>query len=458
LRDGTDLAGALAAQEFELRTVYGTLRLPADRIAAIEPGSTAEGLDVLLGVNGDRFSGLLDPSAFVVRLAPGSVTNLKAQSVAKLMRSAPVLVTNAVPGRPILRLRNGDRFAVTPIEKTLPVKLDRTNQGVNAGEIDTVHFPREHSGSVRLLLRNGETLLGTWATENVEVELELGPRLGIHFSRLESIHFRAGAVAHSSAGLGLDPQVLPDSGRLGSPRQIPGMVWVQPGRFTMGSPVEESGRDLDEGPLTEVTLTRGFWMAIHEVTQAEYKAVVGANPSQFVEDNRAPVERVSWREATNYCHLLNAQRGDLPGVPDGYVYRLPTEAEWEYACRAGTRSRFSHGDDEDGGRLQEFAWFSENADSTTHPVGTREPNPWGLHDLHGNVMEWCLDTAGSSLPGGSVADYRSSERGLLRSARGGSWLYSPKFCRSANRDSYTETTRCSDLGFRAVLGPVLERR
>jgi formylglycine-generating enzyme required for sulfatase activity len=222
----------------------------------------------------------------------------------------------------------------------------------------------------------------------------------------------------------------------------------------MGSPVEEADRGLDEGPPTRVTLTRGFWMGRCEVTQTEYQVVMETNPSLFVGDPRRPVERVSWREALEYCDRLSRSERAAGRLPEDYAYRLPTEAEWEYACRAGTTARFSYGNDPDGYLLGSYAWFNGNSDSETHPVATREPNPWGLYDMHGNVLELCLDGATGTLPGGEVTDPRTPGDGLLRVARGGSWLYGPKSCRSANRDSYGESTRSSDVGFRVVLVPV----
>jgi formylglycine-generating enzyme required for sulfatase activity len=143
-------------------------------------------------------------------------------------------------------------------------------------------------------------------------------------------------------------------------------------------------------------------------------------------------------------------------LPKGYAYRLPTEAEWEYACRAGTATRFSYGDDRSDARLGEYAWFMHNSDSTTQPVGLKQPNPWGLHDMHGNVWEWCLDRWEGALPGGCITNSPVAPQGNLRTARGGSWLYGGNACRSSNRDDYSPWNRCSDIGFRVVLAPVLQ--
>jgi formylglycine-generating enzyme required for sulfatase activity len=195
-------------------------------------------------------------------------------------------------------------------------------------------------------------------------------------------------------------------------------------------------------------------MTAHEITQADYESLMGRNPSQYTGENQRPVEKVNWQEATDYCRALNAREQAAGRLPDAHVFRLPTEAEWEYACRAGSTARFSHGDDPGYFETPSHAWCSHNSDSSTHPVGSRKPNDWGLFDMHGNVWEWCLDEWTGAYPGGTITNVVSTPKGALRVARGGSWLYDPRFSRSANRDSYGMLNRCSDVGFRVVLAPI----
>ena len=149
------------------------------------------------------------------------------------------------------------------------------------------------------------------------------------------------------------------------------LVWIESGNFTMGSPGSEQGRSSDEGPQTQVTISEGFWMGRFEVTQREFLTVMGSNPSLFVDDLNRPVEQVSWSDATNFCGRLTTREEALGRLPGGYIYRLPTDAEWEYACRAGSTARFSYGDDPDYSQLPDYAWYHNNHD------GIGKPNPSG---------------------------------------------------------------------------------
>ena len=230
-----------------------------------------------------------------------------------------------------------------------------------------------------------------------------------------------------------------------------GFVWLPGGRFMMGSPDTEQDRQSNEGPQTEVTLARGFYLCQHEVTQGEYLDVVGSNPSYFTGNTNRPVENVTWFEATNYCALLTAGEHGAGRIPTNWVYRLPTEAEWEFACRAGTTNRFYYGDDPGYTLLGEYAWYSGNSGSTTHAVGQKRPNRWGLYDMHGNVWEWCLDWYGA-YPGGSVTDPTGPPTGSYRVTRAGGWdLNVASYCRSAFRYGSYPGYRSYNLGFRVAL-------
>ena len=238
------------------------------------------------------------------------------------------------------------------------------------------------------------------------------------------------------------------------------MVFVPPGSFMMGSPESEPGREAREGPQMVVTLSRGVWMGKFEVSQAEYVAVMGSNDSIFVHDPRLPAEMVSWVMATNYCHKLTERERAAGRLPPGQLYRLPTEAEWEYACRAGTTTAVGIGDGSSLGPTQ--ANFDGNFPygvaapgeylNRTTPVGSYPPNAWGLHDMHGNVWEWCQDWYGPYRRG-AVSDPKGPATGTERVLRGGGFTSLGKGCRSAQRDSRWPGYRNSINGFRVVLAP-----
>jgi formylglycine-generating enzyme required for sulfatase activity len=230
------------------------------------------------------------------------------------------------------------------------------------------------------------------------------------------------------------------------------LVRIPAGTFVMGSPDSEVDRSTNEAPQTTVTLSRGFWMGTYEVTQQEFSDVMGTNPSHFTGSLDRPVEFLSWTDANNYCDILTQRERAAGRIPGNHVYRLPTEAEWEYACRARTTMRFSYGDDPGYVNLAAYAWYLDNGADTTHPVGGKLPNPWGLYDMYGNVWEWCQDWL-AAYPGGSVTDpVVGSATGSNPIVRGGSYAYGGAICRSAKRGAMSPPTGMRwDVGLRAVL-------
>jgi formylglycine-generating enzyme required for sulfatase activity len=239
------------------------------------------------------------------------------------------------------------------------------------------------------------------------------------------------------------------------------MVWIAPGTFVMGSPTNEALRYPDE-TQHNVTISRGVWMGQYLVTQGDYLAVVGGNPSYFQGDPTRPVEQVSWNDATNYCALRTQQEQTGGLIPTNYLYRLPTESEWEYACRAGTTTAFNLGTALRSGQANFDGQYEYDAATgtiynpngiylqTTTPVGSYAANRWGLYDMVGNVWEWCQDWYGG-YPAGSVIDPQGAATGSSRVLRGGTWHYDAQFCRSAQRNSYPPTSTSILYGFRVVL-------
>lgn len=224
--------------------------------------------------------------------------------------------------------------------------------------------------------------------------------------------------------------------------------WIPPGRFTMGSPEDEKGRMDREGPQHEVIISRGFWLAETPCTQEQWQAVMGENPAHFTGENR-PVESMSWDECQKFCDKLTGLFPEL-------MARLPSEAEWEYACRAGTERAFNNDDDctEPEGAdpaLDRVGWFDKNSGNETHPVKQKQANNWGLYDMHGNVWEWCKDWFGPYVAD-VVTDPVGPQTGEVRVVRGGGFWDYARHCRSAYRGRWHPSNRGQSIGFRFAAG------
>jgi sulfatase modifying factor 1 len=237
------------------------------------------------------------------------------------------------------------------------------------------------------------------------------------------------------------------------------LVWIPLGEFTMGSPKDEKDRFDDEDQV-QVILTRGFWLGQHEITQAEWQRIMQTTPwngKKYVkEGDDYPATYVNWDDAMKFCEKLTERERGAGQPPSDWQYTLPTEAQWECACRAGTKSRFSFGNDDSD--LSDYAWWGGivgdgNAKNElyAHIVGQKKVNPWGLSDMHGNVWEWCRDWHAEELTGGT--DPQGPSEGGLRVRRGGCWSSSAGYCRSALRCGSTPGLRGYDLGFRVAAVP-----
>jgi formylglycine-generating enzyme required for sulfatase activity len=217
-------------------------------------------------------------------------------------------------------------------------------------------------------------------------------------------------------------------------------VKVSPGEFQMGCSASDAECAAPEKPARRVRITRAFEIGRFEVTQAQWQAVMGTSPSYFKGEN-LPVERVSWTDIQQFMEKLNAAN-------DGYRYRLPTEAEWEYAARAGSAAA-RHGE------AAEVAWFDANSEKATHPVGQKKPNAWGIHDMLGNVSEWVQDYfALDYYASGPEADPQGPAKGMNRVLRGGSWAAGAWQTRVSHRVQIDPTGRTATMGFRCVREPV----
>jgi formylglycine-generating enzyme required for sulfatase activity len=265
------------------------------------------------------------------------------------------------------------------------------------------------------------------------------------------------------AGQPADRQSFTGS-RAGEEQEVAGVpvCWCPPGRFLMGSPAGEPERRTDEAQV-EVRLTRGFWAGKYEVTQGQWQRVVGPFPGQQPagEGNEFPLVEVNYPEAETFCRKLTEQGHKSGDLPPGWEFRLPTEAQWEYACRAGTKTATTFGDQLSSkqanfqGRPYNGAEKGPSLNRASK-VGSYPANAWGLHDMHGNVYEWCRDWYHAKLPGGddpdlsSVRGARNRDGTYSRVRRGGAWCDEGKPCRSAFRLRYEPERRSDHIGFRIV--------
>ena len=228
------------------------------------------------------------------------------------------------------------------------------------------------------------------------------------------------------------------------------LALIPAGKFLMGSPASEPGRENDEGPQHEVTITKAFYMGIYGVTQAQWRAVMDTEPWTGKPDARPDptnaASYISWDDASEFCRRLSKKTGRKVS--------LPTEAQREYACRAGSKTAYSFGDD--AAKLGDHAWYRDNADKIgekyAHPAGQKTPNAWGLYDMHGNVYEWCRDTYTKDFYANSKSvDPENTTKADVRVIRGGSWRWLAQHCRAANRVRNRHSFPHYDYGLRVVV-------
>jgi len=224
------------------------------------------------------------------------------------------------------------------------------------------------------------------------------------------------------------------------------LVWIKPGDFTLGSAVDDPNHKKDEGPPTQVTLSQGFWLGKYDVTQAQWSSLMGDTPNENKHKEASrPEDNITWDLAMEFCRRVTERERAAGRLPAGYEYTLPTEAQWEYAARAG-------GADSAPGGGAARAWYAANAGKTTHPVGLKQANAWGLFDMHGNVMQWCRDWY-ANFPGGAVTDFAGPATGTRHVARGGNFGSAASDLRDARRFAHPPNYQNNGVGLRLALAP-----
>jgi len=382
--------------------------------------ATARPLKLRSTVQADvnTFVGAITVKQFRIASAFGDVT-VKLDDIRRIRpgsRAAPVEL-----GQWALELRDKKRLEGLVLNRSIRVKTRYGTITVPLGRMMRAAFSADGK-SIRVQCRGSDRIVGTLdAKTTISFKTDRGK---VDISAEKIVALAARGVLTLDLGKGVSMKLM----------VIPG------GEFLMGSPATEAGRRTNEGPQRRVTISKSFYMGATEVTQSQYQAVMGKNPSRF-NGSQGPVEQTTWNDATAFCKALSKKIGKR--------VVLPTEAQWEYACRGGANTRFSFDDNKN---LGSYAWFKANSSGRSQPVGRKAPNDFGLYDMHGNVWEWCRDAFddGSYAKAGNV-DPENTAASRYRAQRGGSWSNDASQCRSAMRARSAPGDRRADFGFRVVI-------
>jgi formylglycine-generating enzyme required for sulfatase activity len=367
----------------------------------------------------NRFIGTVTVKQFRIASVGGDVT-VKLDDIRRIRPGVPTAGIKL--GRWTVELRDKTRLEGMVLNRSLRVKTRYGTMAVPLAQIMKADFSADGKPA-RIRCRGSDRIVGALgAKTTISLKTDKG-RVNIPAEKISVL------AVHGVLNL--------DLGKGGAMK----LVVIPAGKFLMGSPAAERGRRANEGPQRQVTISKAFYMGATEVTQSQYQAVMGKNPSTF-NGVKGPVEQVTWNDAKAFCKALSKKTGKL--------VVLPTEAQWEYASRGGTRTRFNFGDDDKG--LGVHGWFKGNSGGRSQPVGLKKPNAFGLYDMHGNVWEWCRDGFDDkSYARAKNVDPENSTTLRYRVQRGGSWSNDAPLCRSAMRGRSDPDDRNPDFGFRVVV-------
>jgi formylglycine-generating enzyme required for sulfatase activity len=411
-------------------TLGGVFEVPPQEIVSITG-------DHFAFTDGTALQGRIAAETLTVKTSAGEVIQIPANQLKTMHRGKDTLPVPVTPGY-IFELHS-EEVIVGQLRMPLVLQL-------SFGE--TVQVPSQELVSFvegRLTLRDGSLLVGRLTPTTLLVVTRFG-ELQIPSVMLKAIRAAPAVVVASAPA---DPESAQAASTSRAPAEVSSLggatfvnslgmafVLIPAGEFMMGS---DDG-DYDEKPVHKVSISQPFYLGKYEVTQGQWQAVTGSNPSHFTGDPNLPVEQVSWEEVQTFVQKLNAREGVA-------AYRLPTEAEWEYAARARATTAYGFGNH--ASKLGGYAWYGENAGGKTHPVGGSKPNAWGLYDIHGNVWEWVQDWYGP-YDMDIATDPQGSSTGWYRVYRGGGWGTFAGNCRSSDRNFDTPDTRLAGLGFRLL--------
>lgn len=455
-RNNEVLRGKVVNKTISINTPYGLLDVPLWACAGVSFEGSRFNMETLVTNNLNRFSGIITNRVIQFEtVSPAITSNFRKEKIKYILfQKKPQTSEQLNPRRKtdLFIMTNGDLLTGEPLEKSFNISTGYADIPVTYEETQYIEMQDGANANAVVKKKNGDVMRGAMATEEITLNLDIGINVeAVYKSKFAKIFLDDGnhrTAMNFDVMQSVDGTHFAVTGEETITNSI-GMTFklIKPGSFMMGSPRNEAKREIDE-VLHKVTLTKGFYIQTTEVTQAQWAALMKNNPSFFYEcGHECPVESVSWSDVHKFINQLNEKEY-------GRRYRLPTEAEWEYAARAGTSTAYSFG--KDSNKLKDYAWYNGNADKI-QPVAGKKPNAWGLYDMYGNVWEWCQDWYGDYLLEDVEEPWGPSD-GLYRVKRGGSWVRNASRCRSAFRDGFKPGFRYYDLGFRLAFSPSHQAR
>jgi len=453
LRNGDKLTGTVVNENFSIRTSYAHIVIETKYIAGINLEGGTNNIESIITVNNNRFSGFIDDALISFKLTNGPQLEIRREKVLKIVFRQRPQETTGMKWRQFMQLKNGDYFHGQILTKDITISTTYAKIPLDFATTESITLIGDANPLTTVKMTNGDTVQGILETEDIEIELDVGSVIEVYQDRIDRIFFKEGYVPDSIPSI-----VMSSAAGKGN------LVLVEKGSFTMGD--TWGGGESDEKPTHKVTFTYNFYIGKYETTFDEYDAFCEATGKSSPDDKNwgrgnRPVINVTWWDAIDYCNWLS-EKEKLPKAydsngnlldKDGRVttditkvlgYRLPTEAEWEYAARGGSKSKgykYSGSDNVD-----EVAWYSSNSGSRTQEVGKKVPNELAIYDMSGNVWEWCSDWYGSYSSSAQTNPYNNS--GSDRVDRGGGWYFSAAYVRVADRGSLSPTYAYNALGFR----------
>ena len=452
LRNGDKLTGTVVNENFSIRTSYAHIVIESKYIAGINLEGGANNIESIITVNNNRFSGFIDDAFISFKLTNGPQLEIRREKVLKIVFRQRPQETTGMKWRQFMQLKNGDYFHGQILTKDITISTTYAKIPLDFATTESITLIGDANPLTTVKMTNGDTVQGILETEDIEIELDVGSVIEVYQDRIDRIFFKEGYVPD-----GIPSIVTSSATAKGN------LLLVEKGSFTMGDTDGAS----DEKPTHKVTFTYNFYIGKYEVTFDEYDAFCSATGKSKPNDQgwgrgSRPVINVTWWDAIDYCNWLS-EKEKLPKAydsngnlldKDGRVttditkvlgYRLPTEAEWEFAARGGNKSRgYQYAGSSTVG---DVAWYDSNSGGKTQEVGKKAPNELGIYDMSGNVWEWCSDWYGNYSSSAQTNPYNSTA-GSSRVIRGGSWFNDATDTRVANRYSYSPTNTSSDLGFR----------